>query len=135
MNQEHPASEQIVAHAGAMNPNTMNPGALDLARRLCDDVLRPIKAAFVGKDEVVDLMGVCLVGGENLFLHGPPGTAKSALVRELAMRIEGNVFDHLLTRFTEPNELFGPRHPQTARRRADYQHRGNAARGFAGLSG
>jgi MoxR-like ATPase len=25
-------------------------------------------------------MGICLVGGENLFLLGPPGTAKSALV-------------------------------------------------------
>lgn len=82
--------------------------AWDMARKLQDDVLQPIKAAFVGKDEVVDLMGVCLVGGENLFLHGPPGTAKSALVREMAMRIEGNVFDYLLTRFTEPNELFGP---------------------------
>src|SRR4029077_17736309 len=67
-----------------------------------------MKMTFVGKDEIIDLMGVCLVGGENLFILGPPGTAKSALVQELARRIEGKVFDYLLTRFTEPNELFGP---------------------------
>jgi MoxR-like ATPase len=49
-----------------------------------------------------------MVAGENLFLHGPPGTVKSALVHDLGRRLEGRVFDYLLTRFTEPNELFGP---------------------------
>ena len=80
----------------------------DLGQRLNDDVLTPIKQCFVGKDEVVDLMGICLVGGENLFILGPPGTAKSALVQELSLRLDGKMFDYLLTRFTEPNELFGP---------------------------
>ncbi len=83
-------------------------GIVSLGQRLVREVLDPLKAAFVGKDEIIDLMGVCLVAGENLFLHGPPGTAKSALVQELARRIEGRVFDYLLTRFTEPNEIFGP---------------------------
>ncbi len=80
----------------------------DIGRKLVTEVLTPLKAAFVGKDEVIDLLGVCLAGGENLFILGPPGTAKSALVHELGRRIEGRVFDYLLTRFTEPNELFGP---------------------------
>ncbi len=81
---------------------------LALGGKLTAAVLAPTKAAFVGKDEVVDLLGVCLVAGENLFILGPPGTAKSALVQDLARRIDGRVFDYLLTRFTEPNELFGP---------------------------
>ncbi len=81
---------------------------LDLSRRLNEEVLQPMKEAFVGKDEVIDLLGVCLVGGENLFILGPPGTAKSALVQDLSRRIDGRVFDYLLTRFTEPNEIFGP---------------------------
>ncbi|XAM01608.1 AAA family ATPase [Phycisphaeraceae bacterium D3-23] len=75
---------------------------------LARDVLEPMKRRFVGKDEVIDLLGVCLVGGENLFILGPPGTAKSALVQDLSRRFDGRVFDYLLTRFTEPNELFGP---------------------------
>ena len=81
---------------------------LELTKRLTTEVLAPLKAAFVGKDEIIDLLGVALVGGENLFLLGPPGTAKSAIVQELSRRIDGRVFDYLLTRFTEPNELFGP---------------------------
>jgi MoxR-like ATPase len=75
---------------------------------MATEILASLKGAFVGKDEVVDLLGVCLAGSENLFLLGPPGTAKSALVQQLARRIDGRVFDYLLTRFTEPNELFGP---------------------------
>ncbi len=72
------------------------------------EVLDPIKRAFVGKDEVIDLLGVCLIGGENLFILGPPGTAKSALVQGLGARLRGPAFTYLLTRFTEPAELFGP---------------------------
>ncbi|HEY1052800.1 MAG TPA: AAA family ATPase [Prosthecobacter sp.] len=81
---------------------------LAIANRLSDQILRPLKALFVGKEEIIDLMGIALAGGENLFLHGPPGTAKSALVHELARRLDGRAFDYLLTRFTEPSELFGP---------------------------
>jgi MoxR-like ATPase len=80
----------------------------DLGQRLTREVFAPMKEMFVGKDEVIDLLAICLVGGENLFILGPPGTAKSALVQELALRLEGQMFDYLLTRFTEPNELFGP---------------------------
>lgn len=82
--------------------------ALEIATTIRTTVLDPLKCDFVGKDEVVDLLGVSLVAGENLFLLGPPGTAKSALVRGLADRLDGRYFDYLLTRFTEPSELFGP---------------------------
>lgn len=72
-------------------------------------VLSHVKAAFVGKNTIVDLLGIGLVARENLFLLGPPGTAKSALVRQLSACIEeGRNFEYLLTRFTEPNEIFGP---------------------------
>ena len=71
-------------------------------------VLDHLKTTFVGKAEIIDLMGICLIGRENLFLLGPPGTAKSAMVRALSERLQGQSFEYLLTRFTEPNELFGP---------------------------
>lgn len=86
----------------------MSAPVVDVGPRLVRDVLEPMKRAFVGKDEVIDLLGVALVSGENLFLLGPPGTAKSALVQDLGRRLEGRAFDYLLTRFTEPSELFGP---------------------------
>src|SRR5579859_2207452 len=82
--------------------------SIEITTRLVNEVLEPMKRDFVGKDEIIDLLGICLIGGENLFILGPPGTAKSALVQQLAARMEGKTFDYLLTRFTEPNELFGP---------------------------
>lgn len=74
-----------------------------------NSVLRFVKDSFVGKDEVVDLLGISLIARENAFLLGPPGTAKSAIIRLLASCIkDGKNFEYLLTRFTEPNEIFGP---------------------------
>ncbi|MDX6187901.1 AAA family ATPase [Flavobacterium sp. Fl-318] len=74
-----------------------------------NNVLQHIKDVFVGKNEIIDLLGIGLLARENAFLLGPPGTAKSALVRALSNGIEGGKnFEYLLTRFTEPNEIFGP---------------------------
>ncbi|MDF2455183.1 MAG: ATPase [Cytophagaceae bacterium] len=72
-------------------------------------VLLFVKESFVGKDEIIDLLGISLIANENAFLLGPPGTAKSAIIRLLSACLEnGNNFEYLLTRFTEPNEIFGP---------------------------
>jgi len=72
-------------------------------------VLSYVKESFVGKNEIVDLLGICLIANENAFLLGPPGTAKSAIIRLLSTCIlDGKNFEYLLTRFTEPNEIFGP---------------------------
>lgn len=80
----------------------------NLGKRLSQDILDAMKRTFVAKDEIIDLLGISLVAGEHLFILGPPGTAKTALVHDLGKRLEGRTFDYLLTRFTEPNELFGP---------------------------
>src|SRR5438067_5743995 len=76
--------------------------------RLQGEVIEPLKRRFVGRDEVVDLIALALVAGEHLFLHGPPGTAKSALIRQFAGLVRGRYFEYLLTRFSEPSEVFGP---------------------------
>ncbi|MEM1028877.1 MAG: AAA family ATPase [Myxococcota bacterium] len=71
-------------------------------------VAESLRSQFIGKDEVIRLMCVAVVAGEHCVLLGPPGTAKSALIRTLSKLIEADYFEYLLTRFTEPNELFGP---------------------------
>jgi MoxR-like ATPase len=75
--------------------------------RLCQ-VASALERQFLGKDEVIRLLLVALVAGEHCLLLGPPGTAKSALVRALAELVDARYFEYLLTRFTEPNEIFGP---------------------------
>src|SRR5580693_6053754 len=69
---------------------------------------RSLQDRFLGKDEVIRLLIVAAIAGEHAVLIGPPGTAKSALIRTFARLIHANYFEYLLTRFTEPNEIFGP---------------------------
>jgi MoxR-like ATPase len=85
-------------------------------------VARTLEAAFLGKSEAVRLMLVAAVAGEHMVLIGPPGTAKSALIRLFAKLIDARYFEYLLTRFTEPNEIFGPIDIQ-AFRSGEYQRR------------
>jgi MoxR-like ATPase len=80
----------------------------DIAHRLRATVTDRLKKQFVGRSEVIDLIALALVAGEHLFLFGPPGTAKSALIRAFATAVDGRYFEYLLTRFSEPNEVFGP---------------------------
>lgn len=67
-----------------------------------------LERQFLGKDEIIRLLMISVVAGEHCVLLGPPGTAKSALIRSLAELMQAQYFEYLLTRFTEPNEIFGP---------------------------
>jgi MoxR-like ATPase len=69
---------------------------------------RELQERFLGKDEVIRLLVIASIAGEHAVLIGPPGTAKSALVRTFARLLHAQYFEYLLTRFTEPNEIFGP---------------------------
>ena len=46
--------------------------------------------------------------GEHVLFIGPPGTAKSELGRRLSKLCSGSFFERLLTKFSVPEELFGP---------------------------
>ena len=81
--------------------------ALRIGQKL-REVGRALDARYLDKAELVRLLLVTLVAGEHMLIVGPPGTAKSALVRHLARLIDARYFEYLLTRFSEPNEIFGP---------------------------
>ena len=84
--------------------------ALDVARAAAgfQEVARQLGAQFLDKQEIIRLMMVSAIAGEHMVVVGPPGTAKSAMIDMFARLIDARYFEYLLTRFTEPNELFGP---------------------------
>ncbi|MBN2332417.1 MAG: AAA family ATPase [Deltaproteobacteria bacterium] len=102
-----------------------------------EDLANLLKSSFVGKDQIVELMIICAMAQEHLLIVGPPGTAKSELVKRFALLCspphaggrERTIpyFEYLLTRFTEPNELFGPVDIKT------YQEQGEHRRITAGM--
>src|SRR3954469_17792559 len=87
---------------------TQNPPAPAALPMRLAQMARALESRFLGKDEVIRLLLIAVVAGEHAVLVGPPGTAKSALIRMFARLLQANYFEYLLTRFTEPNELFGP---------------------------
>ena len=62
---------------------------------------------FIGRQQLAELIILAAIAKEHLLVIGPPGTAKSAVVRRMARIMHGNYFEYLLGRFTEPSELFG----------------------------
>lgn len=70
--------------------------------------LDDVAADFVGRDEVVRVVGLAILSQEHVLLVGPPGTAKTSLLDGFSRVLDVRYFPYLLTRFTEPAELFGP---------------------------
>ena len=91
-------------------PTTPRSFAVDVARvsAAFQELARQMGAQFLDKQEIIRLMTVSAIAGEHMVIVGPPGTAKSAMIDMFAKLIDARYFEYLLTRFTEPNELFGP---------------------------
>jgi MoxR-like ATPase len=83
----------------------------DEIRTRLDRFRKSLGRFFINKQELIDLMVVAAVAQEPLLLVGPPGTAKSDLVLKFKDALglgEGDYFEYMLTRFTEPSEIVGP---------------------------
>src|SRR6476659_8889392 len=67
-----------------------------------------LKARFPERAKVIDGSLAAVLASQHVLLLGPPGTGKSALVRALTQALGGTYFEHLMTKFTTPEEMFGP---------------------------
>ena len=77
-------------------------------------VHRELDRRFAGLEDATLALILSAASGEPLLLIGPPGTAKSMLIKTFCELVgvdrEGSAsryFEYLLTPFTEPGELFG----------------------------
>ena len=69
-------------------------------------------AQFVARGEMAEAVAVALAAAEHVFVYGPPGTAKSSLLRCFASGIGGKFFRLLLNPDITREDLVGPLDPQ-----------------------
>lgn len=73
-----------------------------------NDLRERLQERHIERYDEVEIILVSLLTGYHSVLIGPPGTAKSMLAEDVTQCFDVNLFKYLFTKFTTPEEIFGP---------------------------
>lgn len=78
-------------------------------RTRAKSLLAALSEGIFERETAIQLSFLTTIAGESIFLLGPPGVGKSLIARRLKHAFaDGSSFEYLMSKFSTPDEIFGP---------------------------
>ena len=75
-------------------------------------IKKSVKSRFVHRDELVDAVILSILSGADMLAIGPPGCAKSAVIKDVLQHFDLSKFSRQLNQFSTDKDLLGDINPK-----------------------